>query len=82
MNDCKKWYYGNDGIEFSGFAQIEVNSHDEFGRSQYENGPFDTFSEAKSDAIARFTCDLDMAKQSLSEVRSAKARDIKNKKGV
>jgi len=69
------WYYRVSGIEFNGFECVpDDHKFDPFDKP--ERGPFETFMDAKLDAIEHFKCDLDVARGSLREIRATRKRDV------
>lgn len=66
----KGWYYYASVGSFGGFFWAEeLPSHDE-GLETW--GPFETFGQAKRDAIAYFRTDVDAARLAIQEIRSCK----------
>ena len=60
----KYWFYSFDGVDFKEF-RVSGGDDPQAG----EAGPFNSFSEAKQDAIARFELEIRMAKASLKDIR-------------
>lgn len=64
----KKWYYQTSGLVFIGFYYLDTKDD-----CTYDGiGPFNTFGQAKKDAISRFNCDLCDVKNSLKKIRKCK----------
>lgn len=70
----KKWYYSAESHHFSGFLYAEKNA--DFDRALYCFGPFDTFAEAKRDAIDYFMLDVNEARRCIQEIRAVKEKDV------
>lgn len=73
-NKTKKWYYSTDGIlEYNGFLCASPITVD---RYEWAHGPFDSFSQAKKDALDRIKCDLDHLRITAREIRNTKKSDF------
>jgi len=76
MSSRKFWYYDFDGIEFTGFHHC--HPEDIKGLTGYDmatGGPFDTFSEAKGDALERARCDLAQARSTVKDIQATRKAD-------
>lgn len=57
-----------------GFSGIEIYNPDETGVNYW--GPFDTFIEAKKDAISYYQCDKRDAETAIKDIRGFRKKDI------
>lgn len=64
----KKWYYNAEAHFFLGFLYLTDEEHE--ANPMPTAGPFNTFSEAKIDAINRFKIDIAYAKDAIAEIRA------------
>ncbi len=67
----KGWYYRAMVADFGGIFYSDGSPDED---SNYF-GPFDTFGEAKRDAIRFFKADIDHARGQIEEIRSLKRKD-------
>ena len=68
----KKWYHDSslDHTSIDRFAEGEIP----WSEACNWQGPFDTFSECKKDAIAYHQTDIDSAKSCIYDIRKMKAK--------
>lgn len=69
------WFWANDGHDLMGFAFL--NKQMEHSSSIFWNhGPFDTFQDAKKDAIAWFKTDKFHAEMAIFTIKHTRERDV------
>ena len=80
MKDKKQWYYTAEKDGFGEFYYVnDINLIDDRYINFY--GPFNTFTDAKKDAIEYYVFDIERAKRSLKDLRKRrKPKDNKNEK--
>lgn len=65
------WFYEYDFLQFFRFFK-SMDNRPEYGC----DGPFESFESAKRYAIERFTCDRDMAEESIRQVRQCRKEEV------
>ena len=68
-----KYYYRFDGLEFCGIFKDDLETVDHMN---FTAGPFDTFQEAKNDALERCKTDLKTTKLNMHQIRAIKKKEV------